>query len=143
MMRVKYMNSEQAGLNHPESKPIKLIIFDKDGVILDLAATWFPVVYAVAEYTISIVPDHPTAAHHKQSVGLDDLLARIGVDAMGIIDHNGLFAAGTFTEICQAWQEILPENMIDLLRHTLPRSMNWFLNWCVGAVWPKAMSKPR
>lgn len=108
------MNSEQAGLNHPESKPIKLIIFDKDGVILDLAATWFPVVYAVAEYTISIIPDQPASAH-QPPVGLDDLLVCIGVDAKGIIDHNGLFAAGTFTEICQAWQEILPENMIDLL----------------------------
>lgn len=109
------MNAEQAGLNHPESKPIKLIIFDKDGVILDLAATWFPVVYAVAEYTISIIPDQPASDHIQPPVGLDDLLVCIGVDAKGIIDHNGLFAAGTFTEICQAWQEILPENMINLL----------------------------
>jgi phosphoglycolate phosphatase len=118
MMRVKYMNSEQAGLPHSGSKPLKLIIFDKDGVILDLAATWFPVIYAVAEYTISIVPDHPVPIHNKQAVGLDDLLAHIGVDAMGNIKHDGLFAAGTFVEICQAWQTLLPDNMIDLLTDT-------------------------
>ena len=109
------MNSERAGLLHAESKPIKLIIFDKDGVILDLAATWFPVVYAVAEYTVSIIPQHSAPAPHKQSVGLDDLLACIGVDALGNIKHDGLFAAGTFSEICQAWQALLPDNMIDLL----------------------------
>ena len=117
------MNSEQAGLPHSESKPLKLIIFDKDGVILDLAATWFPVIYAVAEYTVSIVPDHPVPIHpvpdrNKQAVGLDDLLAHIGVDAMGNIKHDGLFAAGTFVEICQAWQTLLPDNMIDLLTDT-------------------------
>lgn len=108
------MNSELAALSHAVSKPIKLIIFDKDGVILDLAATWFPVVYAVAEYTVSIVPDHPVSVHNKQAVGLDDLLAHIGVDARGNINHDGLFAAGTFSEICQAWQTILPDNMINL-----------------------------
>ena len=112
------MHTEQSSLHNAESKPIKLIVFDKDGVILDLAATWFPVVYAVAEYTISIVPDHAISVHDKPPVGLDDLLAHIGVDAMGNINHDGLFAAGTFTEICQAWQALLPDNMIDLLTDT-------------------------
>ena len=35
---------------------IKLLVFDKDGVILDLAQTWLPVVRAVADYTISRIP---------------------------------------------------------------------------------------
>ncbi|WP_438995973.1 HAD family hydrolase [Candidatus Puniceispirillum sp.] len=118
MMRVNYMNTELPASHSARSKPIKLIIFDKDGVILDLAATWFPVVYAVAEYTISIIPDHGATTRATPTVGLDDLLAHIGVDAAGNIDHRGLFAAGTFTDICKAWQTLLPDNMIDLLTDT-------------------------
>ena len=34
-----------------------LIVFDKDGVILDLEATWLPVARAVANYTASRIPD--------------------------------------------------------------------------------------
>ena len=34
----------------------ELIVFDKDGVILDLEATWLPVARALAHYTASLLP---------------------------------------------------------------------------------------
>ena len=35
----------------------QLVIFDKDGVILDLQATWLPVARAVAAHTATLIPD--------------------------------------------------------------------------------------
>ena len=40
-----------------ETRMTDLIVFDKDGVILDLEATWLPVARAVAQYTASRIPD--------------------------------------------------------------------------------------
>ena len=53
---------------------IKLIVFDKDGVVVDLSSTWFPVLLAVAEYTISRLHASTTGR-----VTTDDLLASVGV----------------------------------------------------------------
>ena len=89
---------------------IKLLVFDKDGVILDLMATWLPVVRAVADYTITRLP-----SGYDGPVTRADLLAAIGVDDQAdIIEHNGLFAAASFAEIRAAWQDILPPDMIRL-----------------------------
>ncbi|MDA7599839.1 HAD family hydrolase [Alphaproteobacteria bacterium] len=89
---------------------IKLLVFDKDGVILDLVATWLPVIRAVAEYTVSRLPDG-----YDGGITRTDLLAVVGVDdAADIIDPSGLFAAASFAEIREAWQEILPPDMIRL-----------------------------
>ena len=35
---------------------IKSLVFDKDGVLLDLIETWLPVMQGLAEYTLSLVP---------------------------------------------------------------------------------------
>lgn len=89
---------------------IKLLIFDKDGVILDLIATWLPVVRAVADYTVSRLP-----AGYAGPIDRARLLAEIGVDdAADIIDPAGLFAAASFVEIRAAWQAMLPDDMISL-----------------------------
>ena len=89
---------------------IDLIVFDKDGVILDLEATWLPVALAVAHYTASRIPDD-----WDGSVGAPELLAAIGVDEeVGIIDPRGIFAAGSFADIRDRWQKMLPPHMIRL-----------------------------
>ena len=87
-----------------------LIVFDKDGVILDLEATWLPVARAVAHYTASRIPDD-----WDGNIGGVDLLAAIGVDeAAGQIDSRGIFAAGSFADIRSCWQKMLPSHMIKL-----------------------------
>lgn len=89
---------------------IKSIVFDKDGVILDLIGTWFPVVQALADYTIERQPVPSTRPATRA-----DLLASIGVDdASGTIDPMVLFASGSFAEIRATWQALLPPDMIDL-----------------------------
>ena len=89
---------------------IDLIVFDRDGVILDLEATWLPVALAVAHYTASRIPDG-----WGESVGAAELLAAIGVDEdAGVIDPRGIFAAGSFADIRDRWQKILPPHMIRL-----------------------------
>ena len=35
---------------------IKSLVFDKDGVILDLIETWLPVMQSLADYTLDLVP---------------------------------------------------------------------------------------
>ena len=90
----------------------KLIIFDKDGVILDLEATWLPVVRSVAAYTLNLLPPNIS---DKSRVTQNDLLLAIGVDeSHGSIDPKGLFAAGSFSEIKAKWQKMLPTTMISL-----------------------------
>lgn len=88
----------------------KLIVFDKDGVILDLEATWLPVARAVAHYTASRIPSDWDGA-----VDGSKLLAAIGVDEVaGVIDSRGIFAAGSFADIRDCWQDMLPDHMIRL-----------------------------
>lgn len=88
---------------------IKLLVFDKDGVLLSLTATWLPVITAVADYTISRLPQgssHITAA---------DLLALIGVDlGKGQVEPEGIFARDSFAAIQSVWQRHLPAAMFDL-----------------------------
>ena len=87
-----------------------LIVFDKDGVILDLEATWLPVARAVAQYTASRIPDD-----WNGKIGAPDLLAAIGVnDETGSINSKGIFAAGSFADIRACWQKMLPSHMISL-----------------------------
>jgi len=89
---------------------IKLLVFDKDGVIVDLTRTWLPVVRAVADYTVSRLPG--AAAN---TITPAQLLAAIGVDdASGRIDPAGVFAKDSFAVIQSVWQQILPPEMFDL-----------------------------
>ena len=65
---------------------IKTIIFDKDGVLLDLAATWFPVAQKMTEL-LDEYTDGKYGAAFFQSI--------IGIDASdGSINHGGTFASG-------------------------------------------------
>jgi phosphoglycolate phosphatase len=88
---------------------IKLLVFDKDGVLLSLTATWLPVIEAVAAHTISRLPDG------NNTITSADLLALIGVDAAsGQIDPGGVFARDSFAAIQSVWQKHLPAAMFDL-----------------------------
>ena len=68
-----------------------LIVFDKDGVLLELNATWLPVIMALGNYL---------EEKCGGSTSGKDLLAAVGVDLDdslpegGKIRENSLFAAG-------------------------------------------------
>ncbi len=88
---------------------IRSLVFDKDGVILDMAGTWLPVARHVADYTVSRQPEG------EGQVTRAELLAAVGVDdATGAIDPRGMFAAEPFVRVRSAWQAMLPPGMIDL-----------------------------
>lgn len=90
----------------------RLVIFDKDGVILDLKATWLPVVRAVAAHTVTLIP--PVGGVSPRTTS-KDLLHAIGVDDLrGHIDPKGIFATGSFAQMRSKWQAMLPPQMIDL-----------------------------
>ena len=78
---------------------IELIIFDKDGVLLDLSQTWFPAIVAIARHAETLIEGR---VHHRQ------LLEAIGVmlDADGEggkVLENGLYASGTYSALVPAW----------------------------------------
>lgn len=87
---------------------IRSLVFDKDGVILDMAGTWLPVARRVVDYTVSRQPA-------GGGVTRPQLLAAVGVDdATGRIDPRGMFAAEPFVAVRNAWQAMLPPDMINL-----------------------------
>ena len=89
---------------------IRSLVFDKDGVILDMAGTWMPVARQVADYTLSRQPEGSAGPLSRA-----DLLAAVGVDDdAGIIDPLGMFAREPFVNVRAAWQAMLPPDMIDL-----------------------------
>ena len=91
---------------------LQLIIFDKDGVILDLQATWLPVAQAVAAHTVTLIP---AIDANMSKITTSDLLHGIGVDDLhGHIDPKGIFATGSFAQMRNKWQAMLPPQMIDL-----------------------------
>ena len=90
----------------------RLVIFDKDGVILDLQATWLPVARAVAAHTVTLIP---AVGGVMADITTADLLHAIGVDDQrGYIDPKGIFATGSFAQMRAKWQVMLPPQMIDL-----------------------------
>ena len=67
-----------------------LIIFDKDGVLLDLTKTWLPVAIDIT-HLLSKLTNYEFEADVFQSI--------IGIsEHSGKIDPDGLFAAGTFLD---------------------------------------------
>ena len=82
-----------------------LIVFDKDGVLLDLNATWLPVIMALGAYLEEKCGGNTASK---------DLLAAVGVDLDpnipegGVIQENSLFAAGTFAGMRDVWAEMEP-----------------------------------
>ena len=82
-----------------------LIVFDKDGVLLDLNATWMPLIIGIGDYLSERV---------NGSIDRDALLAAVGVEMVpgtdeGRILENSVFAAGTFVAMREIWQNMSPE----------------------------------
>ena len=81
-----------------------LIMFDKDGVLLDLNATWLPAIVGIAAYL---------EQRCDSTTKRDSFLAAAGVEMIpgtddGTILENSLFAAGTFAEMRDVWEEMEP-----------------------------------
>ncbi|MGC6484339.1 MAG: HAD family hydrolase [Candidatus Puniceispirillales bacterium] len=81
-----------------------LIVFDKDGVLLDLNATWLPLIIGITEYL---------SERADGAVERDALLAAVGVEMEpgsdnGRILENSVFAAGTFVAMREIWEEMAP-----------------------------------
>lgn len=90
---------------------IKGIVFDKDGTLLDFAATWLP---AFREAAAAVAGD------------AEDTIARLlllgGYDpASGTVAAGSLFAAGSNGEIAAAWATELPGTGVEALAWRLDR----------------------
>ncbi|WP_180903394.1 HAD family hydrolase [Martelella soudanensis] len=77
------------------SSPIKAILFDKDGTLLDYQRTWAPLNRAAAD--LAAVGDPALAAHFLRVGGMDP--------DSGQTSSNSLLAAGNTDEIARAWIE--------------------------------------
>lgn len=75
--------------------PIKGILFDKDGTLVDFFRTWIPA-YRVASDLAAAAVDNPA---------LGDRLLRLGgyEPTTGVLDPNSILAGGTTREICDLW----------------------------------------
>ena len=85
--------------------PIKGIVFDKDGTLLDFNATWVPVNRVIA----SLIAD-----------GDRDIIARMLLesgqdDSAGTVRSGSLLAAGNNHQIAESWQKIAPHHGIETI----------------------------
>ena len=78
-----------------------VIIFDKDGVLLNLNATWLPVAIDITHLLSDLTDNQHPASLFQRIIG-------ISPDDDGI-DPNGLFATGSFLDQQAACAAIVPE----------------------------------
>ena len=77
-----------------------LIIFDKDGVLLDLTRTWLPVARDITHLLSKLTDGTVPATHFQDIIGINEVT--------GEIDPDGLFAAGSFLDQQAACAGIAP-----------------------------------
>ena len=110
------MQSAPAKVTAGRHRPIRGILFDKDGTLLDFCATWIPAYRAAAEEIVDLVG------------GIDarTLLADVGYDAAtGGCDPHSVLAAGTNLELATAWAAICNldvELVLPVVERTLDES---------------------
>lgn len=67
-----------------------LLIFDKDGVLLDLTKTWLPVAVGISHHLSHLTDGQVPAGAFQEIIGINE--------TTGHIDPDGLFAAGSFLD---------------------------------------------
>ena len=78
-----------------------LIIFDKDGVLLDLTSTWLPVATDITHHLSALTHHKVPAQVFQEIIGINETTKQI--------DPDGLFAAGSFLDQQQACAAHAPE----------------------------------
>ncbi len=75
--------------------PIRGILFDKDGTLVDFFETWIPAYRAASDLASAVAGDP----------ALGDRLLRLGGydPATGALDPDSILASGTTLEICELW----------------------------------------
>jgi phosphoglycolate phosphatase len=75
--------------------PIRGILFDKDGTLVDFFGTWIPAYRAASDLASMVAGDS----------ALGDRLLRLGGydPATGALDPDSILASGTTLEICELW----------------------------------------
>lgn len=86
---------------------IKAIIFDKDGVLLNLEGTWLDSAIAMTHFVSQLTAGKHHASAFQQIIGIDEKTRRI--------DPDGMFAAGTSKAQLDAFIAFEPE-LAPLLR---------------------------
>ena len=79
----------------------KAILFDKDGVLLDLEGTWLNSAIAFTHYLADITGVSCSASTFQTIIGIDEASRRI--------DHGGLFASGSLRDQFEACAAHAPE----------------------------------
>ena len=84
-----------------------MIVFDKDGVLIDLGS-WMPLMVGIADYLVE-----RASALGDRTLKRDDLLRAVGVEMRpgsdeGRIIENSIFASGTFVAMRETWQKMAP-----------------------------------
>lgn len=80
---------------------VDLLIFDKDGVLLDLTKTWLPVAIDITHLLSKLTNGKVPAPIFQNAIGIDE--------ASQSVDPNGLFAAGSSLDQQVACAAIAPE----------------------------------
>lgn len=110
------MQSAPAKVTAGHHSPVRGILFDKDGTLLDFCATWIPA-YRAAAGEIAVLAG---------GVDAQALLADVGYDAgTGGCDPHSVLAAGTNLELATAWAAICGldvELVLPVVERTLDES---------------------
>ena len=78
--------------------PVRGVLFDKDGMLFDFAATWSSVI----DETLAALSDDPVVRQAMaEATGYDPVSGRF--------QPGGLSVAGTLAEVAEVWARFLPE----------------------------------